>query len=221
MNTDKITIYTDGSASLKAANGGWAFVATYAGESLIGYGSAQDTTVSRMELTAALKAFQRIQPTGAPLEVFMDSQYVINCIRLWIPDWLQGGWKTRTGEDVKNVDILEPLWAAVERHRAEAAVRLSWVRGHNGNIYNETADELAGNARVSGAEDTYERYLIETYYHRINTGEERIVVTYDTLTHRASRCTGSPDLQKLILGKTSEKVQKLAARKKWRVAFKE
>jgi ribonuclease HI len=53
-------VYTDGSASVKDRTGGYAWKVIVAGGQFIGGGSELDTTISRMELMAAIGALEFI-----------------------------------------------------------------------------------------------------------------------------------------------------------------
>jgi ribonuclease HI len=68
-----------------------------------------------------------------------DSQYVMKGITEWIHDWKRRGWRTADKKPVKNVD----LWQRLEAAQAQHDVKWFWVRGHDGHVENERADELA------------------------------------------------------------------------------
>lgn len=48
----------------------------------------------------------------------------------------------KTGDPVKNKELLQEILAEAERHR----VSFQWVKGHAGNLYNERADLIAQTA---------------------------------------------------------------------------
>lgn len=78
-------------------------------------------------------------------------------ITKWAPGWIARGWKTSSGQPVKNVDMVRYLLHLVSARAAP--VRLSYVRGHVGEAGNEAADFLArtGAARpLPPHERTYE-----------------------------------------------------------------
>ena len=68
-----------------------------------------------------------------------DSQYVRQGITEWIHNWKKRGWKTADKKPVKNVD----LWQRLDGARLKHEVEWRWVRGHNGDVGNEMADQLA------------------------------------------------------------------------------
>ena len=60
----------------------------------------------------------------------------------WIDGWIKRGWRTASKEPVKNADLWQRLQAAAKPHQ----VRWHWVKGHAGNVGNETVDQLANAA---------------------------------------------------------------------------
>lgn len=105
-------------------------------------GSEAETTNQRMELTAVLEALAAID---GPVEVVSDSTYVVNCFRdRWWAGWVKRGWRNSNKQPVANRDVWEPL---IERYRsAPHEIEFTWVKGHAGNEWNETADRLAAEA---------------------------------------------------------------------------
>ncbi len=137
---DVIEIYSDGGCRPNPGAGAWAFV-LLDGEEFRGCGGEAETTNNRMELTAAIEALEaclRRNGSGTPVRFHIDSQYVRNGITSWISGWKRKGWKSSTGEPVKNIDLWQRLDAC---HRA-LTVEWIWVKGHAGNEYNEICDTL-------------------------------------------------------------------------------
>jgi len=151
---ETISIYTDGSCSVKTREGGWAFIYTFGGLFKESYGHSSDTTVNRMELTAILKAVQSIPPHNTPVRIFSDSEYSVNCINTWCARWELKGWEAYDGAQVLNADILKSLHKLFKKEQQRRAITISWVKGHNKNHYNERADYLCGEARVNKANYT-------------------------------------------------------------------
>lgn len=108
-------------------------------------GSVQ--TNQRAELTAILRALEITEP-HQPVRIVTDSQYSINCATVWAQSWERKGWKTASGEDVKNQDLVRGIRERVKEREAQgAATAFEWVKGHAMNPGNEAADRLA----VAGA----------------------------------------------------------------------
>lgn len=94
-----------------------------------------------MELTALIASIGNI-PEGASAEVLTDSQYCVKGMTEWITGWKRRGWKSSTGEPVKNKE----LWVALDSLCKDRKLTWKWVRGHSGHAGNELADQLANEA---------------------------------------------------------------------------
>ena len=142
--TFEFVIYTDGSCPRNGiepgeAGGGWASVCLVDGEpddSYTVYGSDPSTTNNRMELLAVIKGLEAL-PADSTVDVYSDSQYVVYGIPQWIEHWVANDWPRR----VKNADLWKELLIARDRHNS---VRFNYIKGHNGDKFNEMADSLAG-----------------------------------------------------------------------------
>jgi ribonuclease HI len=139
-------VWTDGSCGHDRA-GGWAWVRPE-GEYRAAYrcGFESDTTNQRMELTAAYLAV--LDHADVPgLMIVSDSAYVVNCfLQQWYLNWENRGWTNAMRKPVANRDLWEPFIEAVRRH---PGVDFRHVRGHQGHIWNERADQLAVMARTT------------------------------------------------------------------------
>jgi ribonuclease HI len=102
------------------------------------YGFIGPGTNQIAELTAAIEGLTRI-PTGAEVELVSDSQYVLKGLSEWRAGWERRGFKNSKGEPVANLALWKRLFALADARK----VTTRWVRGHNGDPYNERADSLA------------------------------------------------------------------------------
>lgn len=136
-----IIVSTDGSC-LRNPGGaiGWAWV-NHHGPSQSG--GERSGTNQIAELRALLEAI-RAHPGDEPMLIESDSQYAIKCASEWVAGWKRKGWRTSSGEPVKNLDLIRDIDQALAERTGP--VRFRWVRGHVGNHYNEEADRLAGEA---------------------------------------------------------------------------
>jgi ribonuclease HI len=144
-------IYTDGACqSNPGGPGGWAMVVTVDGD--LFYTAAEGnpvTTNNIMEMQAVIAAMSfvhnSIHPaTAGAVEILSDSQYVVNGITKWREGWKKAGWKRGKGdrwEWVKNMG----LWQVIDG-LVSPQMTFTWLRGHDGDKYNELADELAVSA---------------------------------------------------------------------------
>jgi ribonuclease HI len=96
-----------------------------------------------MELMAAIRALEELK-RSCQVKLVTDSQYVMQGINDWMPNWKKRGWKTAAKQPVKNADLWRLLDEQVSRHQ----VSWQWVRGHTGHPGNERADLLANRGVV-------------------------------------------------------------------------
>lgn len=139
----ELVAYTDGGCRGNPGIGGWGFVLIDPRTSAAlerGGGSAR-TTNNRMEMQAAIEALSAIEGASRPVVVRTDSLYLLKSCSLWMPGWKERGWRRKDGP-LLNIDLLQRLDDLMSRHR----VRWEWVRGHHGDLGNEHADRLAGEA---------------------------------------------------------------------------
>lgn len=138
----ELHLYTDGACS--DTRGGFAAIllnpVTMANVALA-EGPYIDTTNNQMEMMAVIAGleFAHTRIGAQHLRVFSDSKYVIEGITKWIHGWRARNWKTAKGEHVKNIELWHRMDAARALHKA---VIFQWVKGHNGNDFNEMADAL-------------------------------------------------------------------------------
>lgn len=133
-----IEYFTDGSASPNPGPGGYAVIE--AGQPVALGSEEGDTTNIRMEGRAIIAALKLAD--GRQCSIYSDSEFWINVITKWAPNWQRNGWKKKGGE-IKNLDLVKEAVELFEASQAE----LVWVRGHNGHEGNELADQWANRAR--------------------------------------------------------------------------
>ncbi len=133
------SVYCDGSShAVGNKPGGWGFVIVHSHTPLAaGSGGLEATTNNVMEVMAAIKGLEAVKakwPEGVPgpLELVSDSQYTL-------------GLASGKSQPVKNKEVAEILRALV----IELNPRLRWVRGHDGNKWNERCDGIAKMAKMT------------------------------------------------------------------------
>lgn len=143
---DKIIIYTDGGCSPNPGTGGWAAVLispSHNYEKKI-YGGQLDSTNNRMELTAAIKAFEALK-RPCEIEFHTDSKYLQQAFtKGWLDKWQANNWRTSKKQPVLNQDLWQELIALTKKHK----INWYWVKGHSNNKYNEICDSLVAKARA-------------------------------------------------------------------------
>ena len=133
-----IKIWTDGSCLGNPGPGGWGFIATDGKNVAQRSGGEKMTTNNQMELTAVIRALTAAQK-HSEIEIHTDSQYVKNGMESWIKNWKKNNWKTADKKPVKN----QELWQKLDELASRIKIHWVWVRGHNGEEFNERVDDLA------------------------------------------------------------------------------
>lgn len=141
-----IDMYTDGSCLGNPGKGGWATILIYnkIEKELCGYEA--NTTNNRMELTAVIEGLAALKE---PCEVYVytDSKYVSEAINKgWLENWASKAFYGR-----RNAELWKLLYSLLKQHN----VKFIWVKGHNGNVYNERCDALA--VRNAKAQTPYKK----------------------------------------------------------------
>jgi ribonuclease HI len=139
-----IIYYTDGSCSPNPGPGGFAVIKNMQ-PWLVGH--ELESTNIRMEGKALIAAMK--DADGAECEIFTDSEFWINVITKWAPGWEARGW-TKKGGEIKNLEIVKEACELYQGSRAT----LTWVRGHEGDLGNEMADQWANEAREQRRDGT-------------------------------------------------------------------
>ena len=90
-----------------------------------------------MEMNAALQALKKIDKSRR-VRLYTDSQYLKNGVESWMKNWKANNWKRKAGK-LANVD----LWKQISEETDQRRIEWRWVKGHNGNPFNERVDRLA------------------------------------------------------------------------------
>lgn len=122
----KIKIYTDGAFSGNRQSGGWGVYIPDLNFRMVG--NENNTTINRMELTAALKALEYINKIfdNIFVEIYSDSMYLVGGMEL--------GWSKEINQD---------LWKKLDYYKNNTNVKFIHIPGHAGINENEIVDKLA------------------------------------------------------------------------------
>ena len=131
-------VFTDGSAIGNPGPGGWGFVVMSGTRRREMSGGYLRTTVSEMELVAAVEALRSL-PTGVRIDLHSDSQYLIYGMNCFISKWERDGWRNRRGCQIQH----RQLWTELTLLNAKREVRWVWLKGHNGHRDQARGDWLA------------------------------------------------------------------------------
>jgi len=116
-------IYTDGSCLGNPGSGGYAFIVINDDNELYYSEGVKSTTNNKMELTAVIECLEYVKDECI---IYTDSKYVINCAKRI--------WKRKA-----NIE----LWEKYDIASKDKIIHFEWVKGHNGNEYNEKVDKMA------------------------------------------------------------------------------
>ena len=139
-------IYTDGGCAVNPGGpGGYAAVIIdcSTGEVTEYSGGFASTTNNRMEVMATIVALEQI-PDASCVQLYSDSQYLLNT--------MSGKWRKK-----KNAD----LWKRLDQASRTKTLDLVWVRGHNGDMYNERCDAMCTTAMRSSDLPTDAGYTLD------------------------------------------------------------
>lgn len=149
MTYPRITIYCDGgccnngatveqkaSKEVNAVGAYCAIVVWPDGKEDMISGHMEHTTNNAMELRAVRAGIRHVYPPKLPVHIVMDSAYVHDGLSKWLPGWVKKGWKTSTGEPLKNMEIWKELW----EYKQNMTLSFERVNGHSGHLYNERCD---------------------------------------------------------------------------------
>lgn len=155
-------IYTDGSCSPNPGDGGWGIIiigkktcpltSTPIKYYFENWGGKKNTTNNEMEMTAFYEALQWVGDEKTI--IYTDSKYVMGevgenikngVISGWLVKQIKNGYKTSNDKPIQNVELWKKIVKYIEEHKLTFEVK--WVRGHDGNLFNERADDLANLGR--------------------------------------------------------------------------
>lgn len=106
------------------------------------YKGLPDATNNYAELYAGLSAINLAN--SYPVEYFeliSDSKYLLQGIDEWMHNWKSNNWVSKNGSVIANVDMWKVIydkWITIKDKS-----KLTWVKGHDGNVGNEYADRYA------------------------------------------------------------------------------
>lgn len=139
---EKVIIYTDGACSGNPGPGGWGAILMYKDAKKEISGGSKATTNNIMEVTAVIEALKCLK-VESDVQVYSDSAYTVNAFKQgWIYNWMKKGWKTASGDPVKNKELWQELYELTKKHKVEFIK----VKGHADNEFNNRCDEMARNA---------------------------------------------------------------------------
>ena len=142
----RLEIYCDGGCRGNQGNvnvGGWGAYLVWGEHRKELFGGERNTTNNKMELMGAIEGLRAIKNKDVPVDVYVDSAYVLNGITQWIFGWMKKGWVNSKKEPVANKELWQALY---EEKKRFPDITFHKVKGHSTNEGNNKADELANRA---------------------------------------------------------------------------
>lgn len=141
FNEKDVVIYTDGACIRNPGPGGAAYIIKSGNrvkKDAIKVGD--QVTNNQCEMLAAIKAIQALPVKNCSVVLYSDSKYLLDGFnRGDIERWKNNGWKTTNGTPVKNKEY----WVKLDELNSLHNINWVWVKGHEGNPYNEECDRMA------------------------------------------------------------------------------
>jgi len=137
-------IFTDGASEGNPGPGGWG--AVYVVENEIveeAKGADPYTTNNKMELTALIAGLG-MAPAELPIDIYTDSQLIVNIVTKWADGWETRGWTKKSPGPIANLELVKGAHAL---RRQKPLARIQWIKAHSGYRWNEYADALATSYR--------------------------------------------------------------------------
>lgn len=142
----RLEIYCDGGCRGNQTEknvGGWGAYLVWGEHEKELFGGERNTTNNKMELMGAIEGLRAIKNKNVPVDVYVDSAYVLNGITQWIFGWMKKGWVNSKKEPVANKELWQELLAEKKKF---PDITFHKVKGHSTNTGNNKADELANRA---------------------------------------------------------------------------
>jgi ribonuclease HI len=131
-------VFTDGSVIGNPGPGGWAAVLMRGDKRWEISGASAWTTISEMELLAAVKALRSI-PASTRVQLHSDSELLIRGMLYHCRRWQSHGWRNSRGVALQYQSLWRELLAMNERMN----INWQWIRGHSRHPFQTRADALA------------------------------------------------------------------------------
>ncbi|MFN7290922.1 MAG: ribonuclease HI [Pirellula sp.] len=144
-----VHLFTDGACSGNPGKGGWGYVLRdlQSQKEKEGSGAERETTNNRMELKAVIEGLKALS-RPCRVSLYSDSNYVLNGLKEWMPNWKKNNWRRKSGsrwEEVKNAE----LWKELDSLQSIHKISFHHIKGHSGHPENERCDQLAVSAYLN------------------------------------------------------------------------
>lgn len=170
MNTSlkqrTVLAYTDGACKGNPGKGGWAFtlqVSEHVSRREY-FGYSPNTTNNQMELQAVIEVFNQYKPNpqkfAEVLIIHSDSNYVVNGVNQYLPNWKENGWRKPDRKSIANLEQWKALDGLLENLRQQGVtVQIVKVAAHADVEGNNLVDILASEAATLTPQQIQSRML--------------------------------------------------------------
>lgn len=150
-------VYTDGASSNNGYASARAGYGVFYGDNdhrnkSVRLSTNEPQTNQRAELHAIVDALQTAVDTpnsdSKNIRVMTDSKYSRDCLTSWGDKWETNGYKSSTGKQVQNQDLIKNGRALMQQLKNQGgSIEIEHVKGHADNYGNNQADKLAVHGR--------------------------------------------------------------------------
>lgn len=107
------------------------------------------------------------------VKIYSDSKFVVQGLNSHLSYWSTNDWKNKSGNPIKYPELWKSVNEKYTVAKDKSKLSIEWIKGHNGNWGNESADQLAtmgrNKSRSTNKETTFiKESEVEGYYKRAN-----------------------------------------------------
>jgi ribonuclease HI len=113
-----VSIYISADYSFDDKRGGWGALIVQGNQERELSGAESNSSENQLLLIASARALETLN-TRLSAAVYTNSEYVQKGMSQWIKGWVKKGWRTSSGEPVKNRELWERLLKASEIHSVQ------------------------------------------------------------------------------------------------------
>lgn len=155
-------LFCDGASRGNPGRSGWAYLLIASGKVREAGGFVERATNNQMELQALLEAVRYLDSHSideSSIDVYLDSQLILSGASVWRFAWSKRAWKTKDGEEVKNIQQWKELHDLLTKLEKRISFNWWYIPGHSAYPSNDRVDEMATSFADSEACDLYEGTL--------------------------------------------------------------
>lgn len=160
----KLEIYTDGSSRGNPGPAGWGVLVLIDNKKIEEYGDYKDNaTNSEMEIYAMLYSLDIVLKRCNKediVDIYSDSNYVVQAINLWMKNWYKNNWKKSDKKEIAHLKYWQDIFEKYNEIQNKGInIKINHIKAHNGHKYNERADEICTGFAINKRFDLYKGLL--------------------------------------------------------------